>query len=66
MRWLRFPRKKKNDQTSGGDATGTATGALADVGSSTTEVAAPYKAIPEVNDEGCTVIYEGGEPIRAE
>jgi hypothetical protein len=47
-------------------ATGTATGALTDIGSSPTAAAAPYNAISEVNEVGCTVIYEGEGPLRAE
>jgi hypothetical protein len=71
-------RKKKNAQTRAGiatrkatgtapsDATVTATAASTERGSSTTAAAAPSKANPEVNDVGCTVIYEGLEPLRAE
>jgi hypothetical protein len=72
------PREKKNVQTRAGIATGTATGAApsdatvtataasTERGSSTTAAAAPSKAIPEVNEVGCTVIYEGEGPLRAE
>jgi len=42
-----------------------ATGTLTDLGSSTT-AAIPETAILEVNEVGCTVIYEGEGPLLAE
>jgi len=42
-----------------------ATGTLTDLGSSAA-AAVPETAILEVNEVGCTVIYEGEEPLLAE
>jgi hypothetical protein len=67
MPWYsRLQGKKKNNQTSPDIATGMATWALTDPDSSTTGAAALYNAIPDVNEVGCTVIYEGEGPLRAE
>jgi hypothetical protein len=78
MPWFRL-RRKKNVQTSAGiatrtatgaassDATGTAIGAASnDATGSLTAADGPCKAIPEVNEVGCTVVYEGEGPLRAE
>jgi hypothetical protein len=54
---------KKKSRT--GEATGTETGAVTDAGPSTA-AAVPEKALSEVNEVGCTVIYEGEEPLLAE
>ena len=48
-----------------GGATIPAKGTLTDLGSSAA-AAVPETAILDVNEVGCTVIYEGEEPLRAE
>jgi len=77
MRQLCYGWGKKKKEARTGTTTGTATGAstsrgpatatgtLTDLDSSA-DAAGPETPILEVNEVGCTVIYEGEEPLLAE